>query len=241
MWYLMQVLPFSVRDLVNERGQYWHLFILLREICSIVFGPVGTYGLAVFLKQRVIEHHTLLRRFYDINLIPKHHFMIHYSQMMVMSGPVSQMWCMRFESKHNQFKKHSDVVGNLKNISKTLRYKHQIQKMQIFKLGGPFSKEMNAANAHLVFIGSFKESKCCTWESEINQWHADFELYYLCHPRCSCAWLNLQNWQGGCGVMWWLREEHQILILMFILPELQTWVDGDCWLVNLTSEQWIMS
>lgn len=158
MWCLMQALPFLIGDLVSEKSQHWHLFILLREICSIVFAPVVTYGLAVFLKQLVIEHHTLFKRLYDRNLIPKHHFMIHYSRMMVMFGPISRMWCMRFESKHNPLKKHAHVVGNFKNISKTLSYKHQIQQMYSFKFGEPLSKEFNVANAYPVTIGSLKKA-----------------------------------------------------------------------------------
>lgn len=158
MWCLMQALPFLIGDLVSEKSQHWHLFILLREICSIVFAPVVTYGLAVFLKQLVIEHHTLFKKLYDRNLIPKHHFMIHYSRMMVMFGPISRMWCMRFESKHNPLKKHAHVVGNFKNISKTLSYKHQIQQMYSFKFGEPLSKEFNVANAYPVTIGSLKKA-----------------------------------------------------------------------------------
>lgn len=84
MWCLLQVLPFLVGDLVSVGSEHWHLFILLREICSIVFAPVVTYGLAVFLTQLIIEHHTLFKKLYDRNLIPKHHFMTHYPRMMVM-------------------------------------------------------------------------------------------------------------------------------------------------------------
>lgn len=87
MWCLLQVLPFLVGDLVSVGSEHWHLFILLREICSIEFAPVVTYGLAVFLKQLITEHHTLFKKLYDRNLIPKHHFMTHYPRMMVMFGP----------------------------------------------------------------------------------------------------------------------------------------------------------
>ncbi len=84
MWCLLQVLPFLVGDLVDKRSQHWRLFILLKEICCIVFASVVTYGLAVFLKQLITEHHTLFRQVYDRNLLPKHHFMIHYPRMMIM-------------------------------------------------------------------------------------------------------------------------------------------------------------
>ncbi len=158
MWCLLQVLPFLVGDLVDKKSQHWHLFILLREICSIVFAPVVTHGLAVFLKELIVEHHTLFKKLYDRNMIPKHHFMTHYPRMMVLFGPLSQLWCMRYEAKHNPLKRHAHVVGNFKNISKTLSYKHQVQQMYNFKLGDPFSVKMSVTNAYPVTISSLKQS-----------------------------------------------------------------------------------
>lgn len=158
MWCLVQVLPFLVADFVDQKSEHWHLFILLKEICSIVFAPVVTYGLAVFLKQLIIEHHTLFKKLYERNLIPKHHFMIHYPRMIVKFGPLYHMWCMRFEAKHNPLKRHAHVVGNFKNISKTLSYKHQVQHMYSFKLGDPFSDKPDVTNAFPVTICSLKEA-----------------------------------------------------------------------------------
>lgn len=48
MWCLLQVLPFLVGDLDDKKSQHWHLFILLREICSIVFAPVVITGFLYF-------------------------------------------------------------------------------------------------------------------------------------------------------------------------------------------------
>ncbi len=35
------------------------------------------------------------------------------------------MWCMRYEAKHCYFKKWAKVMGNFKNITKTLANHHQ--------------------------------------------------------------------------------------------------------------------
>lgn len=96
------------------------------------------HRLSVFLKELIVKHHTLFKKLYDRNLIPKHHFMTHYPRMMVMFRPLSQLWCMRYEAKHNPLKRHARVVGYFKNISKTLSYKRQVQQIYNFKLGEPF-------------------------------------------------------------------------------------------------------
>ena len=125
MWCLLLFLPLMIGDLVSRQSSHWKLLLLLREICSIIFAPVVTNGLGVFLKQLVIDHHNMFKTLYpDRRLIPKHHFMIHYGRMIVMFGPLVKLWCMRFESKHCPMKRQADVVCNFKNISKTLAYKN---------------------------------------------------------------------------------------------------------------------
>ena len=35
------------------------------------------------------------------------------------------MWCMRYEAKHRYFKQIAKVIGNFKNIAKTVAQRHQ--------------------------------------------------------------------------------------------------------------------
>lgn len=41
-------------------------------------------------------------------------------------GPLSNMWCMRYEAKHSYFKQLARVLGNFKNIAKNLAEHHQL-------------------------------------------------------------------------------------------------------------------
>lgn len=159
MWCLLLFLPLMLGDLVSRQSPHWKLF-LLREICSIIFAPVVTNGLGVFLKQLIIDHHDMFKTLYpDRPLIPKHHFMIHYGRMIVMFGPLVKLWCMRFESKHCPLKRQAHVVCNFKNISKTLAYKNQIQSMYSWKLGKPLEREISVPNAFPVIVRSLELSE----------------------------------------------------------------------------------
>lgn len=60
MWCLLFFLPLMLGDLVSRQSPHWKLFLLLREICSIIFAPVVTNGLGVFLKQ-LINHHNIFK------------------------------------------------------------------------------------------------------------------------------------------------------------------------------------
>lgn len=124
-WCLLRNTPLIFGDLVSRDDSCWNLLLLLTQIVNIVFSPVVTHGMTCYLKHLIFDHHKLFKTIFpERNLIPKHHFMIHYPSCIRKIGPLIHMWCMRFEGKHNFFKKS---VKNFKNITKTLVKKHQNQ------------------------------------------------------------------------------------------------------------------
>ncbi len=67
-------------------------------------------------RQRVVQDPATASTVLDPS--PRFHLMIHYPSC------IRNMWCIRFEGKHNFYKKS---VKNFKNITKTLVKKHQNQ------------------------------------------------------------------------------------------------------------------
>ncbi|KAL6491486.1 hypothetical protein MHYP_G00018310 [Metynnis hypsauchen] len=122
-WCLLRNMPLLFGDLIEPDDKHWHLLLLLLHIVSIVFSPVLSDGMTVYLKHLITEHHQLFKQLFpEINLLPKHHFMIHYPRSIRHIGPVLHTWCMRYEAKHNFFKQQ---LKSYKNITKTLAKKHQ--------------------------------------------------------------------------------------------------------------------
>ncbi|XP_023812750.1 uncharacterized protein LOC111947676 [Oryzias latipes] len=112
------------RDLVPEDDLHWHLLLLLLNIINIVFAYDITEGMTVYLKHLISEHHKLFKELYPSkNLLPKHHFMVHYPRCIRKIGPLIHIWTMRFEAKHKFFK---DCVKNFKNLTVSLANKHQL-------------------------------------------------------------------------------------------------------------------
>ncbi|KAH9379724.1 hypothetical protein HPB48_009131 [Haemaphysalis longicornis] len=60
------------------------------------------------------------------------HFMIHYPRIISQLGPLTQYWCMRFEAKHQYFKRLASRVMNFRNVCRTLADRHQL--LQAFQL-----------------------------------------------------------------------------------------------------------
>lgn len=128
-WCLLRFLPLLLGDIVvnlsEKQKDKFKVITLLLSIMSIVFCPVNTYGMIFRLRELISTHHYLFQKEYNYNLTPKHHFLVHYPMIIQRSGPLSALWCMRFESKHSYFKDLCNKLKNFKSLSKTLALRHQ--------------------------------------------------------------------------------------------------------------------
>ena len=121
---LVKNIPLLFGDIVPAENRHWSLLLLLLQIMNILFSPSLTLGMTVYLKNLILDHHKLFKCLYPHrNLIPKHHFMIHYPSSIRKIGPLLYVWCMRYEAKHKMFK---DYFKNFKNITKSLAKRHQM-------------------------------------------------------------------------------------------------------------------
>lgn len=59
-------------------------------------------------------------------LLPKHHYLEHYPQMIRCFGSLVGLWTMRFEGKHSFFKEVAHHTKCFKNVALTLSRKHQL-------------------------------------------------------------------------------------------------------------------
>ena len=64
---------------------------------------------------------------YHDKITPTFHYIIHYPSIIRKLGPLRSLWCMRFEAKHQYFKRISQRIFNFKNIAKSLANRHQMR------------------------------------------------------------------------------------------------------------------
>ena len=56
----------------------------------------------------------------------KHHYLLHYVELIIHFGPLIHLWILRFESKHTFFRRCARRLHNFKNICKTVAERHQL-------------------------------------------------------------------------------------------------------------------
>jgi hypothetical protein len=126
MWCFVRNLPLFIGHFIPRDEPHWKLLLIFLDICDIVFSPATSKNLCSYLSHLIAEHHSLFKEIFPNNaLIPKHHFMIHYPQCLLKSGPSVRYWAMRFEARHNFFKELGRISRCYKNICKTLAKRFQ--------------------------------------------------------------------------------------------------------------------
>lgn len=127
MW-LIQVFPFLFPDNDTIKNScVFKLIILLRNICIHMLGFKLSVNQIALLKYLICEY--LVQRqnvFPDAPMRPKHHYMLHYPFLIRQFGPLRHYWTLRFESKHQYFKKIVKHSTNYKNVLFSLCHKHQL-------------------------------------------------------------------------------------------------------------------
>lgn len=104
--------------------EIWHCVESLLRIVEIVYSYEITEKDLDVLDEMIFLH---LEGLINLGylLIPKHHFMLHYAQIIRSLGPLIHMNMSRYESKHKVFKDFAENTHNFKNINRSLAVKHQ--------------------------------------------------------------------------------------------------------------------
>ena len=63
-WCLLRNVPLMFGDLVSSTDQHCGQFLLLQQTVNIVFSPMFSQDLCVYLKHLIVEHHKLFKMLY---------------------------------------------------------------------------------------------------------------------------------------------------------------------------------
>lgn len=104
----------------------WSCIVSLLRIFQIIHSGNINETLLKELEQCVSDHLKSLKDLFEVGLIPKHHFLIHYANIIRLMGPLIHSSMIRFEAKHTVLKNIARRTNNFLNINKTLA--NEVQK-----------------------------------------------------------------------------------------------------------------
>ncbi|KAK3929805.1 Protein translocase subunit [Frankliniella fusca] len=127
MLFLVRYFGLIVGDMVPEDNPVWKFYLVMLSILDILCSPSVSLVEIKLLDNFISKHHTMYIDLFQQHLKPKHHFMLHYSFLIRLLGPLIRIWCMRFESKHREGKLYAQVSCNRTNLPKSISIKHQLK------------------------------------------------------------------------------------------------------------------
>jgi hypothetical protein len=135
-WALIRYMPLIIFDYIkNADDSVWQCFLKLKEIVELCVAPKISHNQIAHLHRIISEYLELRKELFPSNEVkPKHHYMMHFPQLILKFGPLIRLWTLRFESKHSYFKRVARATKNFLNVTKSLAEKHQ--KLLAYKSSG---------------------------------------------------------------------------------------------------------
>ena len=115
-----------VGDLVEEDDEFWLLYLLLRDIMSLVYCSKLPDDAGSVLAIKVKEHNGLYVKLTGNTLKPKHHNLNHYGTLLKRIGSIAACTTIRCEGKHKSLKSTADVCSSRVNLARTVATKEQL-------------------------------------------------------------------------------------------------------------------
>ena len=123
---LIYYIPVLIGEFVPEGCQHWRLVLLLREIALITSAKKICASSLDYLDSVVSEHNQLYLDLFKDPLKPKFHYLLHYKDIILKSGPMSHLWSFRFEAKHQTLKEYANVCKSRVDICMSIANRIQM-------------------------------------------------------------------------------------------------------------------
>jgi hypothetical protein len=138
-WLLLRVFPFLVGNLlVNSDFKYIDLLVTLSKICEISFSTTLNEYKVCELDFLIKSYLTQFKKLFGdkkvkgkivkgVTMINKHHHLLHYTENIMLKGPIALYSCMRFEGKHLPIKKQIIFAQNFINVPFSVASRQSLQ------------------------------------------------------------------------------------------------------------------
>jgi len=128
---LFVIIPFFLQPISSK--VHWNLYLCLRNIVSIIYSEEIALEWIEELEKENLKFMTNFKKLFpEESVTPKMHYMLHYPDLIRNFGPLIKFSTIKFERKHNYFKKLSQILRNFRNITLSLCNRHQ--KLQALRI-----------------------------------------------------------------------------------------------------------
>ncbi|XP_050530892.1 uncharacterized protein LOC126899759 isoform X4 [Daktulosphaira vitifoliae] len=110
----------------NCNNPIWLFLINFIEMIDLLLLSNFNDQIILNVQNHITYHNNKYVELFQDKLKPKHHFLIHYCNIIRKSGSLKFVWCYRFESKHRQLKAYSKNITSRVQLPISLAIKYSI-------------------------------------------------------------------------------------------------------------------
>ena len=148
---LFRLLPFFVD--ISKSAMVLKLYLVSREIMMHAFSRcISRQDLDYYAQKIKVLYQLMKEHFSHIRITPKFYYLLHYPSMTAKFEPLRNLWCMRFEAKHQYFKALASNIGSFRNITFTLATRHQLSHCYNFSNKEVLESRMCVNNRKSILI-----------------------------------------------------------------------------------------
>lgn len=115
-----------IGEYINIGDPVWIFILKFFEFIDDILCYQVTDALIEQIRSKIEYINKYYQILFKRNLTPKFHFLLHYTYVMIQSGPLRNFWCFKYEAKHREFKIYSHIITSRKNIAKSFSFKQQV-------------------------------------------------------------------------------------------------------------------
>ncbi|XP_065683520.1 uncharacterized protein LOC124813803 [Hydra vulgaris] len=157
-WVFLRLFPLFIGIYITDfEDPVWLLYLKLKEIVEIICSPKIDIQHIAYLQVSINGYLSSRKELFPSKkLLPKHHYLSHYPQLILRYGPLMRVFTLRFEQKHSYFKKCARNFNNYKHVCKTLTETHQL--LQSYNNSSIPSSKNYAVNSFSFNITNFSST-----------------------------------------------------------------------------------
>lgn len=116
-----------IGDMIPKKDAVWELYTVFVKLLDILMQNSLSQDEVQSINELVEKNHKLYTGIFEVDLKPKHHFMIHYANLIRQIGPLKNMYVLKQEMFHRVLKRYINQSYNRRNLPKSVLIKESLK------------------------------------------------------------------------------------------------------------------
>lgn len=116
-----------IGDLVPPENEVWELYTVFLQLLNLLLQNSFSPEDIQIVQDLTEKNHRMYKQLFETHLKPKHHFMLHYGELIRKIGPLTKMCVLKQEMYHRELKRYINQSYNRRNLALSVQLKESLK------------------------------------------------------------------------------------------------------------------